>query len=237
MEYNNLDNEEINKFSRSYHHWWDKDGIFKTLHDINPVRIEYITSFADLDQQSVLDIGCGGGILATAMAQQGAKVTAIDKATQALDAAREQQQRAKLDIDYREITLEELADTTSKQYDYITCLELLEHIPQPGSIITSAMSLLKPGGKIFLSTLNRHPLAYVGGILIAEHLLDLIPTGTHNYHKFIKPAELATWLEDSGARIDDISGLSYNPCTRDASLTSNVKVNYLVCASKPVLVA
>ena len=234
MSQKNFSTEEINKFSQSHSAWWDKSGKFKTLHNINPVRIAYIESFADLNNKKVLDIGCGGGILTTALSQKHAQVTGIDKAEKAIAAAQQEAKQQNLAINYQNATLEEFASTTTEKFDIITCLEMLEHVPEPQNVVAKINCQLNPGGLAIFSTINRSPLSYLGGIVIAEYILNILPRGTHTYSKFIKPAQLCVWLEKQDFKIKDITGMHYNPFTHSAKLTKNVSINYLVCAQKNI---
>ena len=228
----NVDRGETAKFDRLAARWWDPDGESRPLHDLNPVRLGYIAGRANLKGVRALDVGCGGGLLSEALARAGADVTAIDLAPAVLDVARLHLYESGLKVDYREISVEALADAMPSSFDVVTCMEMLEHVPDPGSVIHAAATLLKPGGTLFLSTLNRTPLAFGAAILGAEHVLRLLPRGTHHYAQFIKPSEIAKDLRASGLVLDDLSGIAYNPLTRAARLTSSVAVNYLACASK-----
>jgi len=229
----NVDRTETAKFDRLASRWWDPDGESRPLHDLNPVRLGYIADRAVLKGARALDVGCGGGLLSEALARSGADVTAIDLAPGVLDVARLHLHESGLSVDYREIAVEALAAEMSGAFDVVTCLEMLEHVPDPASVIRACATLLKPGGKLFLSTLNRTPLAFGAAILGAEHLLRLLPRGTHHYAQFIKPSEIAADLRAAGLVLDDLRGIGYNPLTRRAWLTGSVAVNYLACASKP----
>lgn len=229
----NVDRTETAKFDRLASRWWDPDGESRPLHDLNPVRLGYIADRAVLKGARALDVGCGGGLLSEALARSGADVTAIDLAPGVLDVARLHLHESGLSVDYREIAVEALAAEMPGAFDVVTCLEMLEHVPDPASVIRACATLLKPGGKLFLSTLNRTPLAFGAAILGAEHLLRLLPRGTHHYAQFIKPSEIAADLRAAGLVLDDLRGIGYNPLTRRAWLTGSVAVNYLACASKP----
>jgi 2-polyprenyl-6-hydroxyphenyl methylase/3-demethylubiquinone-9 3-methyltransferase len=229
----NVNPAETAKFDRLASRWWDPDGESRPLHDLNPVRLGYIAERCTLKGASALDVGCGGGLLSEALARAGAQVTAIDLAPAVLDVARLHLHESGLVVDYREISVEALAAAQPQHFDVVTCMEMLEHVPDPASVIDACASLLKPGGKLFLSTLNRTPLAFGAAILGAEHLLRLLPRGTHHYAQFLKPSEIAADLRRAGLVLDDLAGIAYNPLTRKAWLSGNVAVNYLVCASKP----
>lgn len=234
MTIDNQDPVEIAKFSALAAHWWDPEGELKTLHAINPVRLHYINEKAPLTGKTVLDIGCGGGILAESMAAVGAKVTGIDMSTAALNAAKLHQKLSSspLNIDYQEITAEQLAETHTAQFDIITCLECLEHVPDPASLIKAAARLVKPQGQLFFSTLNRNIKSYLFAILGAEYLLKLLPKNTHEFAQFIRPSELATWARKASLTVSDLIGLSYNPLTQKAKLTQDTAVNYIMLLEK-----
>ena len=229
----NVDPAETAKFDRLAASWWDADGESRPLHDLNPVRLGYVAERATLKDARALDVGCGGGLLSEALARAGAQVTAIDLAPAVLDVARLHLHESGLSVDYREVAVETLAAQMPGAFDVVTCMEMLEHVPDPASVVRACATLLKPGGKAFFSTLNRTPLAFGAAILGAEHVLRLLPRGTHHYEQFIKPSELATDLRAAGLVVDDVRGIAYNPLTRRAWLTGTVAVNYLVCASKP----
>ena len=227
----NVDPLEIDKFQSIASRWWDPESEFKPLHQINPLRLSYIEQqAAGLDGKRILDVGCGGGILAEALALKGARVTGIDMAELSLKVARLHLHESGLDIDYQLSTVEAFAERHQAQFDIVTCLELLEHVPDPASIITSATRLLKPGGILFLSTINRNPKSFALAILGAEYVLGLLPRGTHEYRKFIKPSEIAARLRKLGLHTSDITGMSYNPVTRRYALGRDIDVNYLLTA-------
>ncbi len=229
----NVSAVETAKFDRLASRWWDTDGESRPLHDLNPARRDYIAERVALKGARVLDVGCGGGILAEALARAGAQVTGIDLAPRVLEVARLHLHESGLDIEYREIAIEALAAEMPGAFDVVTCMELLEHVPDPGSVIGACATLLKPGGRLFLSTLNRTPLAFGAAIVGAEYAANVLPRGTHHYAQFIRPAELATALRDNELELEDLSGLAYNPLTRRARVVKNVQVNYLACACKP----
>lgn len=229
----NVNPAEVAKFDRLASRWWDADGESRPLHDLNPVRLRYIASHAVLQGAVALDVGCGGGLLSEALAASGARVTAIDLAPAVLDVARLHLLESGLEVDYREISAEDLAAEAPARFDVVTCMEMLEHVPDPASVIRACADLLKPGGRLLLSTLNRTPQAFAAAIVGAEHVLRLLPRGTHQYAQFIKPSELAADLRAAGLVTEDVRGLGYNPFTRRAWLLDSVSVNYLVCARKP----
>jgi 2-polyprenyl-6-hydroxyphenyl methylase/3-demethylubiquinone-9 3-methyltransferase len=229
----NVHPAETAKFDRLAARWWDPEGESRPLHDLNPVRLGYIADRVNLKGTRALDVGCGGGILSESLARAGANVTAIDLAPAVLDVARLHLHESGLAVDYRETSVEALAAEMPGAFDVIACMEMLEHVPDPGSVIRACAALLKPGGSLFLSTLNRTPLAFGAAILGAEHVLRLLPRGTHHYEQFLKPSEIAAELRASGLALDDVSGIAYNPFSRKAWLTSNVAVNYLASAKKP----
>ena len=227
----NIDPAEIEKFQSLASRWWDRDGEFKPLHDINPLRVDYIESrAAGLDRKRVLDIGCGGGILAEALAARGARVTGIDVAEQSLQVARMHLHESNLEVDYQWSTAEDFAEQQPAAFDVVTCLEMLEHVPDPDAVVTAAARLLKPGGVLVLSTLNRNPKSFVLAIVGAEYVMGLIPRGTHQYRKFIKPSELAASVRASGLAVRDLSGLRYHPLRQTYSLGDDIDVNYLMTA-------
>ncbi len=232
MKQQNIDPAEIEKFQSIASRWWDPESEFKPLHDINPLRVDYIESRSgNLSAKKILDIGCGGGILAEAMALKGASVTGIDVAEISLKVAKLHLQESKLDIDYQLITAEEFAQQNAGEFDIVTCLEMLEHVPDAASIVAAAASLLKPDGHLFFSTINRNPKAFVLAILGAEYILNMIPRGTHDYKNFIKPSELASAVRANQMEVIDITGMTYNPLTRHYRLGRDVDVNYLMHCS------
>lgn len=228
----NVDNLEISKFEALASRWWDPESEFKPLHDINPLRVNYISQKINLAEKQVLDIGCGGGILAEAMAHHGASVTAIDKAEASLSVAKLHLLESKLDISYLDSTAEEFAAEKPEQFDVVTCLEMLEHVPDPASVVAACQRLVKPGGLVFFSTINRNPKSYLFAIVGAEYILNLLPRGTHDYAKLIKPSELAAWARESDLELQDQIGMGYNPLTKRYFLQQNLDVNYLACYQK-----
>lgn len=228
----NVDQQEIAKFEELASRWWDPHGEFKPLHEINPLRLEYIDRRVGLKGKRVVDVGCGGGILSESMAQRGAEVTGIDMGEAPLSVARLHQHESGVEVDYQQITAEALAEQQPEQFDVVTCLEMLEHVPDPASIIQACAKLVKPGGHVFLSTINRNPKSYLFAILGAEYILGLLPKGTHDYKKFIQPAELQGWVRDADLNTRELTGMSYNPLTRTYSLGHDVSVNYLMHCQK-----
>ena len=224
----NAQQQELDKFESSAMSWWEPEGVFKTLHIINPVRSEYINSRTTLKDQKVLDIGCGGGLLCEAMAHQGARVSGIDLGKASLETARLHLHESKLSIDYQCASAEQYAEQHIAHYDAVTCMELLEHVPDPQSLVSACIRAVKPGGDIFFSTINRTPKAYLLAIAGAEYLLKLLPKGTHDYQKLIKPSELAAMVKKNNADVCDITGMRYLPFLDTAVLTANPEVNYLM---------
>ncbi len=233
MNQPNVDNAEIAKFSALAHKWWDPDSEFKPLHDINPARVELIERHAGLSGKRVLDVGCGGGILAEAMASRGAEVTGIDLAEKSLKIARLHLFESGQKVDYQLKPVEQLAAEAPESFDVVTCMEMLEHVPEPASIIEACARLAKPGGWIFLSTLNRNPKSYLLAVLGAEYVLGLLPRGTHDYSRFLKPSELARMVRSAGLETSEVTGMHYNPFSRAVSLNQDASVNYIVACRKP----
>jgi 2-polyprenyl-6-hydroxyphenyl methylase/3-demethylubiquinone-9 3-methyltransferase len=228
---NNVDSNEVGHFDALASQWWDPHGPMRSLHEINALRVGYIDEHCNLADRAVLDVGCGGGLLSEAMAGLGAKVTAIDMSAEALQVARAHLLESGLDVDYQHQTAERMAEVAPATFDCVVCMEMLEHVPQPQSVVAACASLLRPGGKLIMSTLNRNPKSYLMAIVGAEYLLKLIPAGTHEYGQFIKPAELAAWARSAQLEVDDITGLHYNPLTGIHRLGGNVDVNYLMTCS------
>ena len=228
----NIDPAEIAKFSELASHWWDLNGEFKALHEINPLRLGYINQHAPLAGKQVLDVGCGGGILTESMAKLGAHVTGIDMSGPALNVAKLHQYESKTSIDYQQITAEAMADAHPAQYDVVTCLEMLEHVPDPSSIVAACAKLVKPGGDVFFSTINRNMKSYLFAIIGAEYILKLIPRNTHDFAKLIRPSELSEWARVAQLRVIDITGMTYNIFTKKYHLGKDIDVNYLVHMKK-----
>lgn len=228
----NIDQEEIDKFNQLAHKWWDETSEFKPLHDINPLRVNFIKSKIELNGKKVLDVGCGGGILAEALAKEGASVTGIDQGENAIKVANIHNIESNLDIDYKQLNIEDFYKNNKQKYDVITCLEMLEHVPQPSSVVATCAKLLKPDGKIFFSTLNRNPKSFLFAIIGAEYILNLLPKGTHTYEKFIKPSELKAWCSLNDLHFSDLVGMTYNPITKKYKLSSDCSVNYIVETGK-----
>jgi len=227
----NADPAELQKFSDLAHRWWDPAGEFRPLHDINPLRLEWIDRHAGLAGKRVLDVGCGGGILAEAMARKGAAVTGIDMADKPLQVAKLHLLESGLSVHYEKMEVENLARQKAGEFDVATCMELLEHVPDPAGMVRSCARLVRPGGKVFFSTLNRNPKSYLFAVVGAEYVLGLLPKGTHDYRRFIRPSELARWCREAGLRTEEMIGMTYNPVTRQYRLGTDTDVNYLVrCA-------
>ena len=228
----NVDQSEIAKFSALAHRWWDPNSEFKPLHAINPLRLNWIKSFVNLEGKKVVDIGCGGGILAESISQSGADTTGIDLSEKALKVAELHALEVGANLTYRAISAESLADEQPEQYDVVTCMEMLEHVPDPASVVRACAKLCKPGGILFFSTLNRSPKSYLFAIIGAEYILKLLPKGTHEYAKFIKPSELVAFTRHAGLEMLGMKGLSYNPLTQVYSLSDDVDVNYMIAVRK-----
>ncbi|WP_115718749.1 bifunctional 2-polyprenyl-6-hydroxyphenol methylase/3-demethylubiquinol 3-O-methyltransferase UbiG [Gallaecimonas mangrovi] len=231
---NNVDTAEIAKFEAMAHRWWDKEGEFKPLHQLNPVRLSFVEEMADgIGNKRIVDIGCGGGILAESMARLGAVVTGVDMGTEPLNVARAHAAEVGVELEYRQITAEALAEELPEQFDVVTCMEMLEHVPDPQSVVSACAKLCKPGGMLVFSTLNRTPKAWALGVFAAERILRWLPAGTHDYHKFLKPAELMGFCDVAGLIPNKAVGMSYNLLTGQFSRSENLDMNYLVAARKP----
>ncbi len=229
----NVDHAEISKFEQLASRWWDPESEFKPLHQINPLRLGYIDNIAGLKGKKVLDVGCGGGILSESMARLGADVTGIDMGEAPLEVARLHLLESNLEVHYERIPVERLAREQPESFDVVTCMEMLEHVPDPDSVVAACARLLRPGGHVFFSTLNRNPKSYLFAIIGAEYLLNLLPKGTHDYAKFIRPSELERWIRSAGLNAEDVTGLVYNPLTQHYRLDPHdVSVNYMISCSK-----
>lgn len=228
----NADQNELDKFSALAHRWWDPTSEFKPLHAINPLRLDWIQKHAPISGKRVLDVGCGGGILTEAMARAGAHAKGVDLSEKALKVADLHSLESGVKVEYEFISAEDLADKEAGQYDVVTCMEMLEHVPEPLSIIKACARLVKPGGRVFFSTLNRNPKSYLFAIIGAEYILKLLPKGTHDYKKFIKPSELGEYVREAGFEMNEMIGLSYNPITQVYSLGRDTDVNYMIACTK-----
>lgn len=230
----NVDAEEIRKFSELASHWWDPTGEFRPLHDMNPLRADYINEHSPVSGKKLIDVGCGGGILSEALAQKGAEVSGIDMGEAPLAVARLHAEASGLEIDYQQTTAEQLAAEKPTEFDVVCCLEMLEHVPDPSSVIRACAEMTKSGGDLYFSTINRNPKSFLFAIVGAEYVLGLLPKGTHSYKKLIKPSELASWLRHAGLELVEIRGVTMNPFTRQFSLSeSDVSINYMIHARKP----
>jgi len=232
----NVDRNEVAKFEAMASRWWDVNGECKPLHEINPLRLNYIDEkSAGIAGKKVIDVGCGGGILSESMAQRGATVSGIDMSEPSIEVARLHLYESKLEVDYQRTTAEAYAEQHPHSFDVVTCMELLEHVPDPASVIRACATLVKPGGHLFFSTINRNPKAYLFAIVGAEYLLKMLPKGTHDFAKFIRPSELGTWTREAGLTTHDISGLSYNPLTQHYSIGDDIDVNYMMHTQQTAL--
>jgi 2-polyprenyl-6-hydroxyphenyl methylase/3-demethylubiquinone-9 3-methyltransferase len=229
----NADPLELQKFSELAHRWWDPNAEFRPLHEINPLRLEWINALAPVAGKRVVDVGCGGGILAEAIAQKGATVTGIDLSEKALKVADLHSLESGITVRYELISAEDLAAREAGHYDVVTCMEMLEHVPDPSAVVKACAALVKPGGQVFFSTLNRNPKSYLFAIIGAEYVLRLLPRGTHDYAKFITPAELSQYSRNAGLQVEAVKGMTYNPFTKIYSLNQDTDVNYLIACSKP----
>lgn len=230
----NADPQELAKFSELAHRWWDPESEFRPLHQINPLRLGWIEKIVPLAGLKVLDVGCGGGILADSMARRGADVLGIDLASKALKVAQLHALEAGTErVDYREIAVEALAAEQPAAFDVVTCMEMLEHVPQPDSVVRACATLVRPGGRLFFSTINRNPKSFLFAIVGAEYVLQLLPKGTHEYARFIRPSELAQWCRQAGLDLTEERGLEYNPLTRAYRLSANTSVNYMMACRRP----
>jgi 2-polyprenyl-6-hydroxyphenyl methylase/3-demethylubiquinone-9 3-methyltransferase len=231
----NLDPQEISKFEELASRWWDPSSEFKPLHEINPLRANWIDKRAEVAEKTLLDVGCGGGIFSEAMAQRGAIVTGIDMGDAPLAVANLHKLESGLNIDYFKATAESFSDSNFQRFDAVTCLEMLEHVPNPASVVKACASMTKPGGTLFFSTINRNPKSYLFAIIGVEYVLKMLPKGTHDFAKFIKPSELTSWIRDARLELQDITGLLYNPITKNYKLSQNdVDVNYMISVTKPL---
>ncbi len=229
----NVNPDEIAKFSSAAHDWWNTEGELRTLHQINPLRLSYIERFTTLANKHVIDIGCGGGILTEAMAQKGAKATGLDMSEELVNIARAHAKQNDVSVNYVQQTVESAAKEQAGQYDIVTCMEMLEHVPEPLSIVKACTTLCKPGGHIFFSTINRNAKSFALAIVAAEYILKLVEKGTHHYQEFIQPAELATWARSEQLIVNDVSGIQFNPFTSHHKLNRDTDVNYIMHTQKP----
>ncbi|MEN8170925.1 MAG: bifunctional 2-polyprenyl-6-hydroxyphenol methylase/3-demethylubiquinol 3-O-methyltransferase UbiG [Pseudomonadota bacterium] len=229
----NVDHAEISKFEELASRWWDPQSEFKPLHEINPLRLDYIDQRSSISGKRVLDVGCGGGILAESMALRGAEVTGIDMGEAPLEVAKLHMLESGIELEYRQITAEALAAEMPGQFDVVTCMEMLEHVPDPGSVIAACAALVKPGGQLFFSTINRNPKAYLFAIVGAEYLLRMLPKGTHDFSKFIRPSEMEGWTRSAGLELNELTGMVYNPFSQQYSLGRDLDVNYLAHCTRP----
>lgn len=229
----NVHQHEINKFGSMAERWWDTQGEFKTLHDINPLRIQFIQNYAVIADKRIVDVGCGGGILTEGLAKQGADVLGIDLSKELIDIADLHGLESGVNAHYQKISAEALAQQQPEGFDHVTCMEMLEHVPDPGSIISACATLVKPGGMVFFSTLNRKPKAYLLAILAAEHVLQMLPKGTHDYKTFIKPSELSQSARAAGLELQGMVGIEYNPFSKRFSLGKDIDVNYIAAFKRP----
>jgi len=232
MQTPNADPAELDKFGQLAHRWWDPNSEFRPLHEINPLRLEWIKARAPLQTKKVLDVGCGGGILSEAMAAKGAQVTGIDLSERALKVAQLHLLESKLPVRYLGVSAETLAEQEPESFDVVTCMEMLEHVPDPASIVRACATLVRPGGHVFFSTLNRNPKSYLFAIIGAEYVLKLLPKGTHDYARFIRPAELSSWCRDTCLQVNEMIGMTYNPFSRRYALENDCSVNYIMACER-----
>lgn len=228
----NADPAELQKFAALAHRWWDPNSEFKPLHEINPLRLNFIDSKVGLKDKRVLDVGCGGGILSESMSEKGADVMGIDLGEKALKVAQLHRLESGVEVEYRLVSVEDLAQQMPESFDVVTCMEMLEHVPDPAAVVRACAALVKPGGQIFFSTINRNPKAYLFAVIGAEYVLNLLPRGTHEYEKFIKPSELSSWSRAAGLSLAGFKGMSYNPLTKHYWLGEDVSVNYILLTVK-----
>jgi len=228
---NNVDIQEIEKFNLLAHKWWDPTSEFKPLHEINPLRLNFIKSSVNIKGKKILDVGCGGGILSESLANEGADVTGIDQGDRVIQIAKLHAKESGIKVKYKHINIEDFYKNSDEKFDIITCLEMLEHVPDPNSIINTCSKLLKPGGKVYFSTINKNLKAFLFAIIGAEYILNLLPKGTHEYKKFIKPSQLQAWTNSNDLSFDSIIGMTYNPITQKYKLSQDTSVNYIVEAS------
>lgn len=234
MQAANVSPEEIAHFDKLASRWWDPNGESRPLHDLNPVRLGYVAARAELRGAKAADIGCGGGLLSEALARQGATVTGIDLSEKVIETARLHLYESDLKVDYRVQSSSELASTEADSFDVVCCMEMIEHVPDPAALVADLVTMLKPGGRLFMSTLNRTPAAFGAAIVGAEYVMRMLPRGTHHYAQFLKPSELGRLLRHAGLELEDVSGLGYNPLTRKAWISRITAINYLLCARKPL---
>ncbi|RLA25066.1 MAG: bifunctional 3-demethylubiquinol 3-O-methyltransferase/2-polyprenyl-6-hydroxyphenol methylase [Gammaproteobacteria bacterium] len=229
----NVHEHEINKFGAQAERWWDRNGEFKTLHDVNPLRISFIQKFINLQDKRMVDVGCGGGILTEGLAKKGANMLGIDLSEELIDIADLHGLESGISASYKKISAEALAAAEPASFDHVVCMEMLEHVPEPGSVIAACAAMVKPGGYVFFSTLNRKPKAYLLAIVAAEHILKMLPAGTHDYKTFIKPSELSQSARNAGLELQGMIGIQYNPLTKNFSLNKDIDINYIAAFKRP----